>query len=160
MLLSLGLWNAGQKAYFLTAGSLSPFYLVSRSNSSLPGRFTSGKHIPLPFVTLLKQQESACGSMHEPCQKRERIHLKLADVLGISQMIALLPRFVRPHLKAAPLHELKPVCSACVTELVLPAHQPDSEPRLSRVRRAACHCLKPKVHTRSYLLFTTLLLTT
>ena len=92
--------------------------------------------------------------MREPRQKRKRIHLKLADVLGISQRVAMLPRFVRPHLKAAPLHELKPVCSACVTELVLPAHQLDSKPRLSCIRRAACHCLKPKVHTGSYLLFT------
>ena len=84
--------------------------------------------------------------MQEPTSSTDAFALSLADVVGApGQRPILLPHFARPRSgRAALLGELRPLSGGGTAELA-PHVSTRGLTRLGRVRRAARHCLKPKV---------------
>ena len=87
--------------------------------------------------------------MHESVPGAEAFALALADILtALGQRPGLLPQLGMPRsIKAALLDELRPLRAGSTAELAPPVTPSTPGPtRLGRMRRAARHCLKPKVY--------------
>jgi len=90
---------------------------------------------------------AACGMEDTYCNG-EPVAARQANVGGraLGQRPALLPHASRAHGRARPFHELQPVHSGRIAEHVLPTEEAAAQQtRLSHLRHAARHCLKPKV---------------
>ncbi len=90
---------------------------------------------------------AACGMEDTYCNG-EPVAARQANVVGraLGQRPALLPHASRAHGRAGPLHKLQPVHNKSIAQHVLPMEEAAAQQtRLSHLRHAARHCLKPKV---------------